>query len=95
MTSPQIATAIHSRIAGSKRVKSGVFYIPCNVTYPATQNLFINISGQKFGIPIGDLAWKKTDKYEGMCVSGVQVSLLPLVCIATDHSRAVNSPSRF
>ena len=52
---------------------SGIFYIPCTTSYPRTQNVFFNLGGQRFGVPIEDLAWKKSDHLEQMCISGIQV----------------------
>jgi len=75
LTSTEIATAIHSQISGSVVSQtSGIYYIPCNTFYPQTQNVFFNLSGQRYGVPIEDMAWKKSDYLEGMCISGVQVS---------------------
>jgi hypothetical protein len=75
LTSTQIASAIHAQISGAAISKStGVFYIPCSTSYPRTQNVFFNIGGQRLGVPIEDLAWKKSDHLEGLCISGIQVS---------------------
>jgi hypothetical protein len=75
LTSDEIATALHAQITGSVVSKSsGVFYIICTTSYPRTQNIFVNMAGQRFGIPIEDLAWKKSSFLPGMCISGVQVS---------------------
>lgn len=37
--------------------------------------MFFTIGARRFGVPVADLAWKKSDDHPGFCVSGVQVSL--------------------
>ncbi|WWC66691.1 uncharacterized protein I206_100595 [Kwoniella pini CBS 10737] len=73
ITSNKAASSIHAQIKGSwQDPKSSIWYIPCTTSYPATGNIFFTISGNKFGVPIADLAWKTSNQYNGMCVSGVQ-----------------------
>ena len=75
ITSDLAATNIHAQIPGSTRAhSSGIWYIPCSASYPATRNIFFTINNQRFGVPIADLAWKASDQYPGQCISGVQVS---------------------
>lgn len=78
LTSDEIATNLHANVPGARSERgAGIFYVPCNATYPTTSNLFITVGPKKFGVPIEDLAWAESSKYPGMCISGVQVSFTP------------------
>ncbi|WWC85949.1 uncharacterized protein L201_000819 [Kwoniella dendrophila CBS 6074] len=73
ITSNSASSLIHGNIMGSwQDAQSSIWYIPCTTSYPSTGNIFFSISGRKFGVPISDLAWKKSGQYNGMCISGVQ-----------------------
>ncbi|WWD09086.1 hypothetical protein V865_007206 [Kwoniella europaea PYCC6329] len=73
ITSDSASSMIHSNIYGSwQDPKSYIWYIPCSTSYPSTGNLFFTISGKRFGVPIEDLAWKRSNSFDGMCISGVQ-----------------------
>ncbi|EIW67983.1 hypothetical protein M231_05556 [Tremella mesenterica] len=73
ITSTQVATTIHGDIGGSfQDDKSGIWYVPCTVSYPSEQNVFFTIAGRRFGVPIEDIAWKVSSTYDGQCISGIQ-----------------------
>nr|XP_019048892.1 hypothetical protein I302_02671 [Kwoniella bestiolae CBS 10118]OCF27822.1 hypothetical protein I302_02671 [Kwoniella bestiolae CBS 10118] len=73
ITSDSASSMIHSNIIGSwQDPKSSLWYIPCSTSYPSTGNVFFTISGRKSGVPIEDLAWKRSNQFDGMCISGVQ-----------------------
>ncbi|WRT63697.1 uncharacterized protein IL334_000620 [Kwoniella shivajii] len=73
ITSNTASSLIHAHIFGSwQDPRSSIWYIPCTTSYPSTGNVFFTISGRKFGVPISDLAWKKSSQIDGMCISGVQ-----------------------
>nr|XP_031863587.1 uncharacterized protein CI109_000839 [Kwoniella shandongensis]KAA5530659.1 hypothetical protein CI109_000839 [Kwoniella shandongensis] len=73
ITSTPASAAIHAQIPGSYQDRSSsVWYIPCTVSFPDVKNVFFTISGRRFGVPIEDLAWKVSNQYRGMCISGVQ-----------------------
>ncbi|WVQ93810.1 hypothetical protein IAU59_000888 [Kwoniella sp. CBS 9459] len=73
ITSYPASASVHSQIQGSKQdPSSGIWYIPCTTSYPATGNVFFSLSGRKFGVPVEDLAWKKSEVFKEMCISGVQ-----------------------
>ena len=75
ITSDEAATNIHAQISGSfQSPSSSIWYIPCTASYPFEQNVFFTIDGRRFGVPIEDLAWKVSDEYAGLCISGVQAS---------------------
>lgn len=73
ITSDSVARNVHLNIPGSKLAKSDIWYIPCKVAYPSVPNLSFTIAGRRFGVPIEDLAWKRSEVLQGMCISGVQV----------------------
>ncbi|OCF36137.1 hypothetical protein I317_01026 [Kwoniella heveanensis CBS 569] len=73
ITSYSASAAIHSQIQSSRQDQStGIWYIPCITAYPITGNVFFSIGGRKFGVPVEDLAWKRSAVLQGMCISGVQ-----------------------
>ncbi|WWC58255.1 uncharacterized protein I303_100793 [Kwoniella dejecticola CBS 10117] len=73
ITSNKASLAIHAQITRSwQDPRTSIWYIPCTTSYPATSNVFVTISGRKFGVSAADLAWKKSSQYSGLCISGVQ-----------------------
>lgn len=73
ITSDRAATTIHALLPQAfVDPQTGIWYVPCDIGYPAAKNVFFHIAGRKFGVPAEDLAWKASTVYDGKCVSGVQ-----------------------
>ncbi|KAG8874611.1 hypothetical protein FRB97_005778 [Tulasnella sp. 331] len=78
LTSQALAASINKFIPGSYlSQQSNVWLIPCstNSISPSktpSPNLFFVIGGQRYGVPVRDLAWKQVDQAGYWCVSGVQ-----------------------
>lgn len=81
--STPLAASIHSRIDGASfNTQEGAWYVPCDVSNPLPRlgklkvdpNLFFGIGpgGQRWGVPVQDLAFRPSGRNDGLCVSGVQ-----------------------
>lgn len=78
--STPLAATIHSKIPGSSfNTQEGAWYVPCDVSnLPRPGNLlgdpnvFFEIGGRKWGIPIQDVAFRTSGRSDGLCVSGIQ-----------------------
>lgn len=78
--STALVATIHSKIPGSSlNTQEGAWYVPCDVSsLPRPGNLlgdpnvFFDIGGRKWGIPVQDVAFRTSGRNDGLCVSGIQ-----------------------
>lgn len=78
--STPVANNIHSKIPGSSfNSPEGAWYVPCSVSnLPRTgnangdPNVFFEIGGHRWGIPVQDLAFRASGRNDGLCISGIQ-----------------------
>lgn len=79
-TSTNVAFNIHNKIAGSSfNQAEGAWYVPCHVSnLPRVgnplgdPNVFFEIGGHRWGVPVTDLAFRSSGRNDGLCVSGIQ-----------------------
>lgn len=75
LTSTSLATSINSQILLSHfNPTSEIWTVPCKTSFPTSPNVFFNLAGSSFGLPVEELAWRDDGTWTGMCLSGVQVS---------------------